>query len=343
MDLDKRIGVLFPVPQSDAPCGVRDYVTNLADALDPRRFRVVVARMPLAEVGLSANLRSVEGQIMEHSVDIVHIQYPMAAYGASLLPHLLIAKFAPTVGTLHEFSHANLRRKISAAAFLLCRRLLFTNEHELQRFNRWYPLNRARRHVIPIGSNVPVFEQWLERNESEVVFFGLIRPHKGLEEFLEVAAHASSKDSPLYFRVVGKVPDGQQRFCRRLQREYRGLTNLVWELGLPQERVAERLARAGFAYLWYPDGASKRRGSLLAALCNGVAVITNCGAQTPQDLEGAVEFCEGPKQVLGTINGLIRDPERLHVLREAAIRWAAAYSWSAIAQRHAELYESVAG
>lgn len=61
--------------------------------------------------------------------------------------------------------------------------------------------------------------------------------------------------------------------------------------GLEAEAVAEQLAQASVALLPFPDGASFRRGSLLAAAACGVPIVTRHGHDTPETLTRLLQPC----------------------------------------------------
>ena len=59
-----------------------------------------------------------------------------------------------------------------------------------------------------------------------------------------------------------------------------------------QQEVAEILADTKVMYLPYPDGLSERRGSFLAAVVNGAAVVSREGACTSQQQKEMFELVE---------------------------------------------------
>ncbi len=318
-----------------------DYALRLAGALQESGVRVTIAR---GERKGRLSARAVAAQARALRPDIVHVQYPMARYGSSLMPHW-VAQLprCRTVVTLHEFSRAHLLRRIAGLAFSRADALVFTNAFERAAFGRWYPWSRGRGHVISIGSNIPWLSAREPRDRDEVCYFGLIRPEKGLESFLALARLAADAAPELRFRVLGAIPAAQRAYCEQMRQASSGLPRLSWDLGRGDAEAAQRLAETGFLYLHYPDGASERRGTLLAALGNGAAVITNRGPQTPPGLESAVRFAADPADALAQLRALRADPTAEANLRRAGRDWAERYGWEAIAAAHRELYARIAG
>lgn len=318
-------------------CGAEDYTALLAEALERDGLD---ARVFAAERWSLAGARRLSVDISRFRPDVLHVQYPTMGYGKSLAPQALalLAGRTPLVTTLHEFSTSHVLRKVADLPFALrSQALVFTNEHERRRSSSWFPWTGKRSLVIPIGSNVPFRAGSVERDPLRVVYFGLIRPHKGLEDFLELARLSKNMDLPYRFMVVGEVADRYGSYPDDLMGAAKGLP-IEWRLGLSASEVAEHLAGAGFAYAPFPDGASERRGSLLAVLGNGAATITTRGPQTPESLREAALFAESPSQALELLGELSSDPARASALAESAMEFARGYSWASIATAHHRLY-----
>ena len=332
--------VMLLAPESGSSCGVLDYSLRLAQALAAD-----------VEVGRAHGLRhgrlswpELAREVRDFRPQVLHVQYPMARYGAALLP--LIAAQLPGVRrvvTLHEFSQAHPLRRVAAAAFSRVDALILTTGQERAAYGRWYPWSRRRSLVIPIGSNIPWQPVGNSRDGDMVCYFGQIRPRRGLEDFLQLARLAAQRAPTLWFRILGAVPAGQQGYYQRQRASCADLPRLVWELEHGQDEVAAALAAADFAYLPYPDGASERRSSLLAALGNGTLVVTRWGAQTPAELAAAVSFAEDPDAALARLLALRADAKARQRQRQAARDWAQLRDWDAIAARHRKLYQRVLG
>lgn len=317
-----------------------EYALRLAAALQELGVGVTLARGE-RQGRLSACAVAAQARALKPA--IVHVQYPMARYGSSLMPHRVAQlRRCRTLVTLHEFSQAHPLRRIAGLAFSRADALVFTNACERAAFGRWYPWARGRSHVIPIGSNIPWVMAQKSRDLDEICYFGLIRPDKGLEAFLALARLAADAAPQLRFRVLGAIPLGQQAYCEQMRQAAGGLPRLIWDLGRSDEEVAQRLAETGFLYLDYPDGASERRGTLLAALGNGALVITNRGPQTPPGLESVVRFAATPAAALTELRALRADETARTALQLAGRDWVKRQAWEVIATAHRALYEQIA-
>jgi len=92
---------------------------------------------------------------------------------------------------------------------------------------------------------------------------------------------------------------------------------------LPAARVAECLRACDLAVQPYPDGASARRTTLMAALANGVPVVTTVGPLSePVWADGAVAAApaDDPGRLAALVVELLDRPDRLAELGAAARR-----------------------
>lgn len=340
--------VMLLAPEFEGSCGVLDYSHRLAGALARLGVDIHIAS-GRSEGRLS--LRALSAELRAGSPSVLHLQYPMAGFGASLMPQLA-TRLAPLpcVVTLHEFSQVHPLRRLASLAFSRADALIFTTPEERDAFCRWRPESRRRSMIVPLGSNIPCLAvdeadsaDAGRRDLDSICYFGQLRPRRGLEAFLALARLAARRAPRLRFLVLGAVPAGRESYCQALRDSCGDLPNLAWELNHDQMEVAHLLAGQGFAYLPYPDGVSGRRGSLLAALGNGVLVITTPGPEIPPGLSAAVAFAGAPEAALTCIERLLGSSESRCLQRAAADAWVRDRGWQSIAERHLALYRQLSG
>ena len=92
---------------------------------------------------------------------------------------------------------------------------------------------------------------------------------------------------------------------------------MEWLLDRGDDETAGLLAGASAAYLPYPDGASERRGSLIAALGNGAPVVTTDGPDRPADMDGVVMLAPDPAAACARLEALFAAPDSERRLRLA--------------------------
>ena len=233
--------------------------------------------------------------------------------------------------------------------------------------------------LIPIGSNIAVAPPehydraaWRARlgigaDETLLAFFGLISRSKGLDTLLDALARL-----PAHFRLVviggAAMAPADRAYADAIRQQIArlGLEQRVTVTGHCAEAdVSAHLLAADIAALPFADGASFRRGSLLAALAHGLAVVTtwptndqgrttNGDSQAPAHSLGHSSFVLRPfadaENVLlvppGDALALVAAIERL--ARDTALREQLAaggraladqFGWDAIAAQHEQLYE----
>jgi glycosyltransferase involved in cell wall biosynthesis len=232
--------------------------------------------------------------------------------------------------------------------------------------------------LIPIGSNIPVTpppgydrSAWRARlgvapDQALIAYFGLISRGKGLHVLLDSLARL-----PASFRLIvvgGEATQPQDRaYTAEVQRQ-------IEELGLRErvsitghcaaDEVSAHLMAADVAALPFADGATFRRGSLLAALAHGVPTITTTDDRRPttdtevneprvsgqwsvvggrlEDGENVILVSPGdPAGLAGAIERLAGDAELRARIGAVGRALAAQFSWETIAERHEALYQQL--
>jgi glycosyltransferase involved in cell wall biosynthesis len=299
-----------------------------------------IERLELADWGRKA-WPEVRRAIRVLEPGLVHVQYPMEAYGRSVVPHLMALRWR-TVVTLHEASAFGTIQALARLGPLTARApaVIVSSEFERRWLSRRMPWTAGRLSVVPVGNNIGVAAA-RDRAPERIVTFGTLRPWRGFDAVLALARLARANGLPWEIRVIGASAPQHERFAQRFHRlgEEAGI-QFVGQL--PADGVAKELAEATVGYFPFPGGASERHGSLIAALANGLPVVATVGERTPAELARAVSPCTSPSGALTTVTDLLGSAEKRAALSGLGRRYAETCSWPLIAARHREIYGELA-
>ncbi|MGC2162488.1 MAG: glycosyltransferase [Silvibacterium sp.] len=317
------------------PCGVGDYTYRLWQSLLSEGVDVECLRHKRWRVH---DIHTALDAVDKAKADIIHIQYPTVGYGRALGPQLLSC-LRPCVVTIHEISQAHALRKLSLYGFLgTAKMLIFTNTFERQAAMKLAPWIHRKSNIIPIGTNILTSPSSIGNTSKTIGYFGLIRPHKGLEEIIALAKLALNVNRDFKILIVGLEVHGQSDYYKMLRQQSVGLP-VEWRAGLQGQDLNAALAECRIAYLPFPDGASERRSSLLTFLSRGTPVITTTGSQVTEDLKSVVQFAASPQEACSVAEKLFVDDGAWNDLHEKGLAYAKRISWNSIAQRHIQIYQ----
>jgi glycosyltransferase involved in cell wall biosynthesis len=292
--------------------------------LSSRLFRRSRLRLPvkLAEhpLGLAA--------LRTRAADVLHLQWLVPELDVRLLrPH------AASVFTAHDLLPRRTARKSSVWRSLLARfdRVVVHSERGRETLAGL----GVDAHVIPH----PVFPADVVRADDgrTVLFFGVIRPYKGLGD--AIAAVRKAGDARLL--VAGDPFEPVDRY-----RAAAADIDVDWRLGyLPPAEVDRALGEATIAVFPYRPELDQS-GALLRVLGAGVPAVAYDvgGIAEPVRAFGAgrVVAAGDVAGLAGAVHELLSDGEALARAREGARRARSELTWDAAAQAHLALYEEIA-
>jgi glycosyltransferase involved in cell wall biosynthesis len=317
-------------------CGVGDYSEMLCSELE--RHDVSTIRFASKNFAKPLSLEIIR-EIKEKECDLVHIQYPTIGYRRSFTPCLIARSVhnKPVLVTFHEYSVFRWYRHswfVPLARY--CNARIFTTDDERALFERRFPARKGVDLTISIASNIPVSPH-VARQPGKVCYFGLIAPNKGLEEFLDLCAVAGTSASGPAFELIGAIPERGRAYADKILARAEAY-GVQLSLHLPDDAVADRLAKSTFAYLPFPDGASAKRGTLAAAIVNGLIVVTPHTRITPEWIQAATVDAKTPFNALGAIVRIQNDVRQLSDMTNRVARAAQRFRWDEIARQHVGLY-----
>ena len=326
------------------------------------------------------SLLSLGNAIQRWQPDLVHIQYQTGAYGMhpaiNLAPWFIRLRFPKPriVVTMHDLrmpylfpKAAPIRRWVTQRLLQDAHAIIVTNEADQDALNG---VGADREHfvahepmaatVIPIGSNIDVAppvtydrDRWrsgigANPQDSVVAFFGLVSATKGLLPLVEAFAML-----PRHIRLLVIGGEAHQPQDQRYLAEVRAA---VQRLNLAQRifftghceptAVSGHLLASDLVALPFSDGASYRRGSLLAAFAHERAVLTTApeAPLTPPLHSGEHAWFVQPdatSQLANAIMRLVAEPDLRMRLAKQGRQLMNQFGWPSIATRHEDVYNAL--
>ncbi len=243
-------------------------------------------------------------------------------------------------------------------------RLQATGDAQSSTPGRWGTLDNSNLTVIPIGSNIAVAppadferEAWRSRlgispSTRLVAYFGLLSHSKGCDLLLDALWRLKNKPGGDYRLVLigGAATTAQDRaYASAIAAQIArlGIGDTVVQTGhVDEASVSAHLLAADCVVLPFRDGASFRRGSLLAALAHSQAVITTTPTHMPDPpsprlIDGDNVLLMPPNDtnaLIETLEHLFTQPALHMRLCRGAQELARQFDWPAIAHQHELVY-----
>lgn len=316
---------------------------------------------------------------LAHSIgaDWIHVQYQTAAFAMNpainLAPALWrrtpLARKAPHVAwTYHDLlvpylfpkAGATLRRWVTAQPAHQSDLTIVTNEADRLQLLTEEGVDAIK---IPIGSNitpvtVPTAARVNRRTErgygpAQLVlgYFGFLNRSKGGLTLIRTLAQLVQRGFDAHLLMIGeRVGASDPTNFAYLQEVEKlvatlGLNDRVrWTGHQNDDEVSQDLAAIDILLMPYLDGASLRRGTLMAGLAHGCAIITTSPqGPLPELSDGEEVLFVAPEDPVGTADAVARLAENQTLRNSLAVRAqrkSHEFSWDTIAKSHLSYYQS---
>jgi glycosyltransferase involved in cell wall biosynthesis len=321
--------------------------------------------------------RFIEDFVRAKKIDVVNLQYQAAAYqmhpAINLLPGAL-AKTIPTVVTFHDLRVPYLFPKAGALRWRAILHMakcasacVVTNAEDFETLER----EGITTHLIPIGSNIaptlsPSFDRsaWLRErgiplDQKLVGYFGFLNESKGGETLIRAIAllHAqrnhpltahrerrSAQDDLIgLLHIGGQTGDSDPtnaNYARQLSQiaSQLGVSDRIFVTGfLDDAGVSAGFAACDVIALPYRDGASFRRGTLMAALAHGCAIVTTMPRVNIPEFRHEVNMLlvapDDSASLAAAISRVLHDDELRARLQQGALKLSEMFQWTKIAEK----------
>lgn len=239
------------------------------------------------------SLRAMRNWARQERLDIVNLQFQTAAFGMSPFIHFLpwvLRGVAPLITTFHDLRYPYLFPKAGPLRDGIVRYLagssagvICTNPEDQQQLSHLQYVT-----VIPIGSNIRADsniqgdEQWRSSGSEFLIgYFGFMNHSKGVLELLDALHMLITEQLPakliLMGERIGSADKTNRDFAVQVDERIAALNlaeHIHWTGYLDDNALGAALRACDVIALPFLDGASYRRGTLMAAIELGCAIIT---------------------------------------------------------------------
>ena len=306
---------------------------------------------------------------LRNEFDVVNIQYQAAAYNMnSLAVNLMpwrLKHVTRAIVTFHDLRTPYLFPKAGSlrgkAITLMARQatgVIVTNSEDFESLQSQIKSPLA---AIPIGSNIDVYRAnhveigevrdllGLDRDNKLLGYFGFVNESKGADTLV----HALSLLPQSYHLAfiggqTGASDAANSPFLdqvKKLISELELNDRVHWTGFIPDERASTFLQATDMMVMPYRDGASLRRGTLMATLAHGRPLIsTRPAAPVPELVHGENIWLVppgDPSTLAKAIEQLLDDPALRQQLGKNAAITSGHFSWDKIAKRTSSFFKSL--
>jgi glycosyltransferase involved in cell wall biosynthesis len=363
--------------QALARQGARVSVATGMDAEMAEPHDRAITRYPVVERWTPGIWSSIPDLAKEIKADWIHVQYQTAAYAMNPAINFALGHWRralPGAGlawTYHDvlvpylFPKAGerLRRWVTLRPAGIADLVIATNAGDALQLA---PQAGARLETVPIGSNITALQlspaprraaraaRGYDEDDIVLAYFGFLNRSKGGATLIRTLDRLRREHPTVKLLMIGERVGASDPTNFAYLQEVEaliaelGLADAVqWTGRLDDADVAVALNACDILLMPYEDGASLRRGTLMAGLANGCAIVTT----TPQsplpelvDERDLLYFAPGNDQAAArVINRLLSLPALADKLRANARERSRLFTWEGIAARHLALYAGYSG
>ena len=299
----------------------------------------------------------------QHQLDIVNLQFQTAAFDMSPWVHFLPQWLnIPFVTTFHDLRFPYLFPKAGKLRDWIVMHLakqsagvIVTNHEDLA------SVQELNAKMIPIGSNIlsnathDISAMRSKHNLAEddviLAYFGFINHSKGVDTLLHALKKLNNSNIKLML-IGGRTGASDPTNFAYAQTIDALITELdlaqqvIWTGYVSEEEVSAYLQLADIVTLPFRDGASFRRGSLMAGIEQNRPIITTKPSLDIPDFNADNMLFvapDDPQDLAKAIQTLMQSPEKRQALQTNLETVRQKFDWNAIAQETISFFEQVIG
>lgn len=338
--------------------GVADWSKNVIEGFEGSKFEVTIVTSSVHKPYLDENnlnnitlddfsLKSVIRILKilkSKSFDVINIEYPCVGYqlkfGINLLPFLLKTYLSNTkiALSLHEYAFYTWKGKLRKNVMLYFSDLVFLTDR--LNFRLVKVKKSARKVLLYVPPQIPI-QSKKTKDESSIItigYWGFVRQRKGLDLLVKSLSHLmKSGVLNVQLKIYAELleSDDYHLSIMKLIKEENLENHIIITGYLSENDLSIGISEMDLCVLPYEDGVSDRRGTFVAAMAQGVSVITTIKDKDliPDNLshlENIFLINYDKYELSNAILYLINESALREKLGSAAKKWASSRTWEEV-------------
>lgn len=255
-----------------------EYSIHVRDNKDSENIETIFVKGPWDH----STIKALKKVALDKKIDALILQYTPASFSRTFRVKWAVSDFGcKKITAFHTLWGKSFDRVLGILNLIGCQKIIATNSEIMTILKKRLPFLLRKTYWIPIASNIikQAGKQNINSNDSKIIsFFGMLYPGKGLDLILSVLEELNRKKYNFCFKFIGGGMLNHEQYEREFRFKIKGrnLNGIVEHLGLISENeVSKWLNKSRFVFLPYKSGLSDRRGSFMAALEHGKAVLSS--------------------------------------------------------------------
>lgn len=249
--------------------------------------------------------------------------------------------------TVHEYTNINILKRFSIkCSALFLKYIIFTDEAQSIKFKKTVLSKKYNNYIIPIASNIKTnLIQYSNWKSTNVITFSIIYKDKKILESIEefILLRDTLKDNYWNMKIVGTALNKKDKYYKDLINKIVSMRINYYD-GLSDSSVDKLLTNNFIAIQFYNDGASLRRGTLLALVERGIPIVSNKGSFSDKLLSienNGLFYLEDYENISIIIDKLKRDQGFYEYCSQNLKKFGRKYSFKAIGEKYKEIISTV--
>ena len=246
--------------------------------------------------------------------------------------------------TIHEYKNINFLRRFSILlASKLVDKIVFTNRIELDNFMNNRRKESLKVNFIPLASNVKIsYKSYPNQKSNKIIMFSLIYKDKMILEAINFFISLKRYFNEFELCFIGGEVNNNHKYHKDVKKLF-DANEIKYFLNITNEQIDYMVKDSFLAIQFYNDGASLRRGSLLAMIDRGIPIITNKGEYGEEliSLERKGIFYRENTSIISDIERLIIDSSYYEKCSKELINFSDNYSFTNIGDQYQRMIEEL--